>query len=313
MNIQEKENLYLLAKTKYYEGDPLLSDFEFDILEDELRMENSQVIKIVGSQDLKDIKFNHASPMLSLNKIQVQRNEEISIATNKFLGWQTTNSLNPLVNYQMEASPKFDGSSCNLIYEDGNLTLSLTRGDGTKGQNIIEKMKLIVPNTINTKDKIEIRGEVVIPVSIFEEKYAKIYKNPRNFVAGILGRDIVDPSIVSDFHFISFETRIHTTGDYQHHPQTLQFLIDNGFRISPKIIMFDNFEYAYNEILSYRTNGSPYQLDGMVIKFPESLRNEIGETDYAPKWAVAIKFPPTVSRSVGPVLPIPNLLLVLSQ
>jgi DNA ligase (NAD+) len=313
MNIQEKENLYLLAKTKYYEGDPLLSDFEFDILEDELRMENSQVIKIVGSQDLKDIKFNHASPMLSLNKIQVQRNEEISIATNKFLGWQTTNSLNPLVNYQMEASPKFDGSSCNLIYEDGNLTLSLTRGDGTKGQNIIEKMKLIVPNTINTKDKIEIRGEVVIPVSIFEEKYAKIYKNPRNFVAGILGRDIVDPSIVSDFHFISFETRIHTNGDYQHHPQTLQFLIDNGFRISPKIIMFDNFEYAYNEILSYRTNGSPYQLDGMVIKFPESLRNEIGETDYAPKWAVAIKFPPTVSRSVGPVLPIPNLLLVLSQ
>ena len=292
MNIQEKENLYLLAKTKYYEGEPILSDFEFDNLEDELKVENSQVIKIVGSQDLKDIKFNHASPMLSLNKIQVQRNEPISIANTKYRTWLTANQSNTTL--AMEATPKFDGSSCNLIYENGKLTLALTRGDGAKGQNIIEKIKLIVPNTISSKDKIEIRGEVVIPVTTFDTKYSAIYKNPRNFVAGILGRDIVDTSIISDFHFIAFECRIHTN-IAQHHPNTLQFLIDNQFRTTPKMIMFDKFEYAYNEILNYRTNGSPYQLDGMVIKFPENLRNAIGETDYAPKWAVAIKFPPKES------------------
>jgi NAD-dependent DNA ligase len=119
MNIQEKENLYLLAKTKYYEGEPILSDFEFDNLEDELKMENSQVIKIVGSQDLKDIKFNHVSPMLSLNKIQVQRNESIDIANTKYRTWLTANQNN--TSLQMEATPKFDGSSCNLIYENGKL------------------------------------------------------------------------------------------------------------------------------------------------------------------------------------------------
>jgi DNA ligase (NAD+) len=294
MSILEKENLYLLAKTKYYEGEPILSDFEFDLLEEELKSANSQVIKIVGSQDLKDIKFNHASPMLSLNKIQVQRNESITIASNKFIGWQTSNSPNAFQTYQMEATPKFDGSSCNLIYENGKLTLALTRGDGSKGQNIIEKMKLIVPNTINLKDKIEIRGEVVIPVSTFESKYSELYKNPRNFVAGILGRDIVDNQIVSDFHFIAFECRIHN-GNHYHHPHTLQYLIENEFRTSPKTILFDSFENAYNEMLDYRINHSPYQLDGMVIKFPESNRNEIGETEFAPKWAIAIKFPPKES------------------
>jgi DNA ligase (NAD+) len=295
MSIQEQENLYLIAKTKYYEGEPILSDFEFDLLEEELKAQNSQVIKIVGSQELKDIKFNHASPMLSLNKIQVQRNEAISIPSNKFLGWQTSNSPNAFQKYTFEATPKFDGSSCNLIYENGKLTLALTRGDGTKGQNIIEKMKLIVPQTISIQDKVEIRGEVVIPVSTFESKYSEIYKNPRNFVAGILGRDIVDNQIVSDFHFISFECRIHEDGEHKHHSKTFEFLNQNGFRTTPKMVMFDNFEYAYTEILNYRTNGSPYQLDGMVIKFPEANRNEIGETEFAPKWAVAIKFPPKES------------------
>jgi DNA ligase (NAD+) len=208
MNIREKENLYILAKTKYYEGEPILSDFEFDNLEDELKLENSQVIKIVGSQDLKDIKFNHVSPMLSLNKIQVQRNEAISIPSNKFLGWQTSNSPNAFQKYTFEATPKFDGSSCNLIYENGKLTLALTRGDGSKGQNIIEKMKLIVPETINILDKVEIRGEVVIPITTFDSKYSNIYKNPRNFVAGILGRDEISESIVKDFHFESLYEKV---------------------------------------------------------------------------------------------------------
>lgn len=297
MSIQEKENLYLLAKTKYYEGESILSDFEFDLLEEELKSVNSQVLKIVGSQDLKDIKFNHASPMLSLNKIQVQRNESIDIASNKFITWQTANSPNAFQKYALEATPKFDGSSCNLIYEKGQLTLALTRGDGTKGQNIIEKMKLIVPQNLNIQDKIEIRGEVVIPVSTFESKYAKTYKNPRNFVAGILGRDIVDNQIVSDFHFIAFECRIHNDNEHYHHPHTLQFLKENEFRTTPYSYLFESheFENAYKSVLHFREHKSPYQLDGMVIKFDENLRNQIGETDFAPKWAVAIKFPPKES------------------
>jgi DNA ligase (NAD+) len=290
MNLQEKENLYLLAKQKYYEGDSILSDFEFDLLEDELKSANSQVTRIVGSQNLKDAKFNHASPMLSLNKIQVLRGQPLPI--DQFTNW--FQSVNKTVKPKLEATPKFDGSSCNLIYNEGKLQWALTRGDKAKGQNIIEKMKLIVPETINIKGKVEIRGEVVIPVSTFDTKYSHIYKNPRNFVAGILGRDDIDSSIVSDFHFVSFEVRIHNNEDYYHHPHSQEFLKENGFVTSPYTYLFESheFENTYRSLLHFREHTSPYQLDGFVIKFDESLRNQIGETEYSPKWAIAIKFPP---------------------
>ena len=295
MTIQEKENLYLLAKQSYYEGRTIMSDLEFDTLEDELKSIGSQVTKIVGSQNLKDAKFNHASPMLSLNKIQVQHSKPLPI--DSFTNWFTSNCPKGLSNPQLEATPKFDGSSCNLIYEDGKLKWALTRGDKEKGQNILDKMKLIVPNTINIKDKVEIRGEVVIPVSIFDSKYANIYKNPRNFVAGILGRDDISESIIKDFHFVSFEARIHTASDYYHHPHTFTFLRENSFILSPQHFIFKPEEFAstYEKMQTFRESTSPYQLDGFVIKFDEQLRNQIGETDYSPKWAVAIKFPPKES------------------
>ena len=111
MNLHEKENLYLLAKQKYYEGDSILSDFEFDSLEEELKSANSQVTRIVGSQNLKDAKFNHASPMLSLNKIQVLRGQSLPI--DQFINW--FQSVNQFKKPILEATPKFDGSSCNLI------------------------------------------------------------------------------------------------------------------------------------------------------------------------------------------------------
>jgi DNA ligase (NAD+) len=291
MDIKALENQYLLAKQKYYEGNPIMSDYEFDLLEENLKSANSQVINIVGSQSLKDAKFHHLSPMLSLNKIQVHHN--IPFPTNKFNSWYLQYKISDI---PLEASPKFDGSSCNLIYENGKLEWALTRGDKEKGQNILDKMKLIVPNTINIKDKVEIRGEVVIPVKKFEEKYASIYKNPRNFVAGILGRDEIDSEIIKDFHFVSFEARIHTEKDFYHHSHTATFLKENEFIISPKVAIFDyiDFQKVYTEFANYRKT-APYQLDGMVIKFNEYERNRIGETAHHPHWAIAIKFPPMES------------------
>jgi DNA ligase (NAD+) len=291
MDIKASENQYLLAKQKYYEGNPIMSDYEFDLLEENLKDLNSQVINIVGSQSLKDAKFHHLSPMLSLSKIQVHHN--IPFPTSKFNSWYLGSKIS---NTPLEATPKFDGSSCNLIYENGTLEWALTRGDKEKGQNILDKMKLIVPTTINIQDKVEIRGEVVIPIEVFEKKYSAIYKNPRNFVAGILGRDEIDSDIISDFHFVSFESRIHTDSEFYHHPHSFQFLKENGFKVSPKVEIFNyvDFQSIYTVFANYRKI-APYQLDGIVIKFQESERNEIGETSHHPNWAMAIKFPPMES------------------
>jgi DNA ligase (NAD+) len=288
MNIKDLENQYLLAKQRYYEGQPILSDYEFDLLEEKLKSFNSQVTKIVGSANLKDAKFNHVSPMLSLNKIQVHHNVEFP--TNQFLSWYNTFKIQ---ESELEATPKFDGSSCNLIYENGKLQWALTRGDKERGQNISEKMKFIVPETINILDKVEIRGEVVIPSDLFNQKYGNIYKNPRNFVAGILGRDENDEETMKDFHFVSFECRIHTSSGHYHHPHTFQFLKENNFITAPIVHKFKakDFKSAYDIFSDFRKK-SLYQLDGIVIKFDESERNQIGETEHHPKWAIAIKFPP---------------------
>lgn len=289
MNLKDLENQYLLAKQKYYEGNPTMSDYEFDLLEENLNSLNSQVTKIVGSQSLKDAKFHHLSPMLSLNKIQVHHKDPFPY--DKFLLWyESANS-----NTELEATPKFDGSSCNLIYNNGNLEWALTRGDKERGQNILDKMKLIVPNQISLKGKIEIRGEVVISIKTFEEKYSKDYKNPRNFVSGILGRDDVSQSIIKDFHFVAFEIRSHESKT-EFVKDTHKILKNEGFITAPLISIFNHkdFQKIYNEFANYRKS-SPYQLDGIVIKFPTEERNKIGETSHHPKWAIAIKFPPLES------------------
>jgi DNA ligase (NAD+) len=291
MNIKTLENNYLLAKQRYYEGNPLMSDYEFDLLEEQLKSANSHVVNIVGSQNLKDAKFHHASPMLSLTKIQVHHNIDFPITD--FLHWFNTNAKDKKV--KLEGTPKFDGSSCNLIYENGKLEWALTRGDKEKGQNIIDKMKLIVPSKISTNEKTEIRGEVVIPFDVFERKYSKDYKNPRNFVAGILGRDEINEEIIKDFQFVSFEARNHTS-TMVHIESSNQFLKDNGFITPPIVELFDakDFQSIYNKFYEFRKT-SPYPLDGIVIKFPESIRTSIGETTHHPKWAIAIKFPPLES------------------
>ena len=287
--VKQLENQYLEAKRLYYEGNPIMNDWDFDQLEEKLKELGSDVIHIVGTQHEKEIK--HLSPMLSLQKIQVLDTEKLPIE--KFNSWISSCKHNSI----LEATPKFDGSSCNLIYIDGNLNTALTRGNGKTGTDITEKMKLIIPNKINIQGIVEIRGEVIIKTNLFNEKYSKDYKNPRNFVAGILGRDETSTDIIKDFDFIAFEYRVHNTTlyqDYTHGDKPIKTLSSNGFIIPEfyQVFTADQFSELFFKMLQFRKN-SIYGLDGYVIKYPNEFRNQIGETDHHPKWATAIKFPPT--------------------
>ena len=290
----ELENLYLEAKRKYYEGNPIMSDSKFDELEEKLRKMNSKVIEIVGSEELeKDTK--HLSAMLSLQKIQVNDLSDKTIPVNKFKTWikKTEERFNDLI-----AEPKFDGSSCNLIYDNGKLISAATRGNGLEGTNITDKISLIVPKEIQTDypGLIEIRGEVIIKTKTFEEKYSKIYKNPRNFVAGILGRDDIS-NCIQDFEFIAFEHKFHYDDMMEFGTNSFEFLQNLGFTIPSFYVKFNyhEFEKTFDSFLDFRINKSEYGLDGFVIKYPSDLRKSIGETGHHPKWAMAIKFPPMES------------------
>ena len=283
--MQNNEQLYVRAKEAYYAGEPIMSDSDFDLLEAELKELGSDVIHIIGSGSAG--KISHPSPMLSLGKISVYDNDNLPLED--FKKWFDTCKSSET----FEFTTKLDGNAVNLIYKNGKLQHAITRGEGHRGYDIVDKLKHIVPHTIDEKGIVEIRGEVVIKVSTFNEKYSE-FKNPRNFVAGILNRDETNLDIVKDLDFGSFEARIHDEDGFSFPEDTHIFLASNGFNYPETRILSNvgEFKSLYDHFLNFRENLAAHQLDGIVIKAKESSREEIGYTDHHPKWAIAIKFPP---------------------
>jgi DNA ligase (NAD+) len=273
------EQHYMAAKEAYYNGNPLLSDDEFDRLEADLLSLGSDVPYIVGSDDRK-AKYSHPSPMLSLAKYQAT--SAGLPPTESAISWMKKFGVT-----SFEVTPKYDGNAANVIYSDGKLFQALTRGNGTKGRDILDKIKHNLPPTIGFSGTVEIRGEVVVKIPTFYAKYAA-YKNPRNYVAGVLNRDENPTEVIADLDFIPLEVRHHTDNETHYIMPTVP-----GFKHKAHIFYCgpESFEFAYSSMVEYRKT-SEYQLDGFVIKAPESVRPQWGENSHDPNWAIAIKFPP---------------------
>ena len=294
MKLTEKEQLYLKAKERYYEGDPIMEDWEFDELEAELKEDGSAAIEMVGFKT-KGTKVQHPHRMKSLDKIQFQHDY---IPYEEFLKWaQKAKEETPVY----EAGPKFDGNAVNLIYgEDSKLQKAVTRGDGTEGQDVTDKLRHIVPNQLPIiKGKsFEIRGEVVIPKEVFNTKYkdgqhdGRTYANARNFVAGKLNKDQLDLKVVKDLKFMAFDI-LDADGNWDE--QASNLLPAAGFERFPVLHMTDpsreNFLEVYEYFKHYREEVSPYLLDGIVFKMGEESRIPSMEKDHHPLWALAVKFP----------------------
>jgi DNA ligase (NAD+) len=275
------EQLYFQAKESYYSGEPVLTDDEFDRLEQNLISLGSDAPYIVGADDRK-AKYSHPSPMLSLSKFQAAING--TPPTEQAVEW-----MKKFGSTSFEITPKYDGNAANAIYIDGKLTQVLSRGNGTKGRDITDKVRHNLPETVDFQGILEVRGEIVIQVSTFNEKYAQ-FKNPRNYVAGVLNRDENPASVIADLDFIPLEIRQHINEETYYIEPRL-----NGFKHKPRIFYCspesETFIAAYTDMVDYRKI-CQYQLDGFVIKAHEGLRSSWGENGHHPNWAVAIKFPP---------------------
>ena len=277
------EAQYLRAKIEYYEGTPIMEDHEFDALEEMLKKAGSKVHEQVGSKR-KDFDFPHPTPMLSLSKIQIEKGNYMY---DEFYTWFSKRASVVGKMGVLQASPKFDGSAINIIYRDGTLENILTRGDGQSGKNITKRLKRHIPEKIDLKGVIEIRCEVVININIFKLKYANEFANARNFVAGILGKDDIDDKKLDDLTLIPLHYLIN--GEHVH-PLV--------FEKYPQLISAWNqpFIYeAYEDIIKEMEQMRKtlhFQLDGVVISFPETVRKDLGENEHDPEWAVAIKFVP---------------------
>jgi len=296
-NTQRLENQYLKAKISYYEGDPIMSDSEFDSLEQILKNNGSKVIEQVGSKR-KDFDFAHPTKMLSLGKIQTEKNgDKTNYVENLFQKWIDKCTKVVGDGTHLYASPKFDGSAINIIYQGTSLSTILTRGDGFTGKDVTKRLRSKVSDELivqevkfTNEDSIEIRCEAVIDINVFNEKYFGTreegkYTNARNFVAGVLGKDDYSQEKIDDITLIPIAFLVNGKHIHRSHFNKNEFCSTNHdikFNIEDYVDIIKKFEElrkTYN-----------YLLDGVVISFPVTYRETLGENDHEPLWSIAIKF-----------------------
>ena len=300
INAVEKLNLY--SYHYYVLDDPLTTDEVYDKLYHEVveyeEKNPDKILKNSPSQRVGDIisegftKENHLSRMWSLEDIFDSEGLE---------KWLTkTYKLDKNISFYCE--PKFDGASLNLIYEDGILVKGITRGDGTTGELITQNVKTIksIPLTIEHKERIEIRGEVVIFKDEFEkinaarlENNEAVFANPRNAAAGSLRQ--LDSSVTASRNLVFLPYGVGENKlEHKLLHQKMDYIYSLGFRKPPKRAVCKNMqeiESIYKQMLHDR-DSYPMMLDGMVIKVDEiASQIDMGHTVKVPRFAVAYKFP----------------------
>ncbi|ATH09430.1 hypothetical protein BIY24_16220 [Halobacteriovorax marinus] len=281
--IQELEKEIEHHKVLYYKGQTEIPDHEYDKLEDELRELNpdSPILKMVGSVVSAEDKVKHDEKMLSLAKTY----KEDELAT-----WMDGREAISMY--------KIDGMSCSLIYENGNLVLAKTRGDGTFGENITSKALWIdtIPNTIKEEKRIEVRGEIYCDeehfFSLSDDMVALGLEKPtsqRNIVAGIISRkDHLQLS--KKLTFKAFEL----LGDIsvQTEVEKVKYLEAQGFETLEYTLHKDakSLSKTIDEAKDFMAEGD-YLIDGIVFSFnDQKWHRELGETAHHPRYKMAFKF-----------------------
>lgn len=283
----------------YRDGDPEISDFEYDLLVSELRdlysgnIPNDSILnKIIPSTPVdKFEKTEHLTPMLSLSN---------TYNIDELKDWldKTTESINDN-NELYCVQEKIDGCSLSCTYENGKLKQIVTRGDGIIGEDIICNKFIIdgIPDILTNNKTIDIRGEVYMEYNEFKRINDELiknsdepYANPRNLTAGTI--KLLDRNVIKTrkLKFI-----VHTFGSSNIKYQSLKEFYKDcekwGFSVVKTVYCSKlNVESAINDIDNTRKLLS-YPIDGAVIKLNNiEEQNKLGNTSKSPRWGIAYKY-----------------------
>ena len=328
----EIESLKSLIKkyneSYYLKNQSEISDAQFDLLNSRLSWilkEYPQLSEKINESELlgaksdfpESKKKSHIKPMFSLqNAFNFEDLIEFDKRIHRFLNVAMQNSNKSknlyISNFEYCAEQKYDGLSFSALYIDGVYKLGLTRGDGVIGEDITENLRGIEnwPEKLNIScnekapSKIEIRGEVFMPIakfhelnSILEQNGEKKFVNPRNAASGSLR--ILDSKDAQARGLEYFAYNIgYISNEFEHTPkkqsEILLFLKNLGFEISENFFVSNNLDEIhkfYNDELLKR-DALCYEIDGLVIKTNDlNLQEKLGETGKYPRWAIAFKFP----------------------
>jgi DNA ligase (NAD+) len=290
----------------YYVLDqPLISDYEFDVLLKQLQElelqypqyndENSPTQRVGGAVTKNFKTLAHEQRMYSLDN---------SYSKDDLLDWENRLQKivgNAAVNYTCEL--KYDGASISITYENGKLTQALTRGDGFQGDEVTQNIKTIksIPLQLkgNFPSKFDIRGEIILPFDGFEKMNQDLieigetpYSNPRNTASGSL--KLQDSAEVAKR---PLECLLYTIVG-KNLPFTTQFEAlatarEWGFKVPKTAALAATMQevFAFIDYWDTHRHELPYETDGVVIKVNQiQYQEELGYTAKAPRWAIAYKF-----------------------
>jgi DNA ligase (NAD+) len=290
---------------------PEISDAEFDRLWDELKQldpHHPQLSRVGADIAPGSVKVDHLFPMRSLDKATTA--EEL----NHFVNITTSGATRFL------SQPKLDGSALSLEYRMGRLVRAATRGSGERGEDVTRNARKIanVPTLLPVAVDVHVRGEVVMPLAVFEAKYKDISPNPRNLAAGALRQKHADGKAdASDLVFQAYDAKLplgeNRHPDSEHAPlmevdTDLLAWMEDVLGIVPapwevhegeSPAETATFMDKSTQVWADKRSDYPYEIDGVVFKLDNlEQRERLGMTAHHPRWALAWKFPPEEAFSV---------------
>lgn len=300
---------------KYYDDDePEISDFEYDMLSNELKNIEKQYPELitkdsntqkVGGHVKKGFKeVEHEVPLQSLQDIFDF--DELIEFDNRIK--KQSEELNKPTKYVVET--KIDGLSAALKYENGILVQGATRGNGLIGEDVTENIKTIktIPHKLKEPINITVRGEVFISKKDFEEMNEKraldeqpLFANARNAAAGSLRQLDSNVTASRPLDIYIFNVQKIEGKEFNSHYEELLFLEELGFNVNPVKIPCNTVEEAINAInkIGEDREDLTFGIDGAVVKVDNlSLREDLGNTAKTPRWAIAYKYPPERKETV---------------
>lgn len=293
----------------YIEQSPTISDAQYDRIFQELKQLEQQYpdsvtpespTQRVGATPLGRFEqVKHLIPMLSLDNAFTD--EEVHQFERRIR--QRLADSNEI---EIVCEPKLDGTALSLLYEHGKLVRGATRGDGYTGEDVTQNVRTIktIPLQLHGSDfpeRVELRGEVVMPVAGFNEfnkkaeiKGEKTFVNPRNAAAGSLR--LLDSKITAErpleFYCYALGECVPAMAAKTHY-ETLMQLKRWGFRVNPEIRVVNSVEQAlrFYQNLGNKREHLAYEIDGVVYKVNRlDFQEQLGFVSRAPRWAIAHKF-----------------------
>jgi DNA ligase (NAD+) len=301
--IRRHEDLY------YLHENPEISDREYDELIEtlrELEAEHPQLVtpdsptQRVGGRPAEGFpEFVHRRPMLSLdNSYSIEELRAFDERCRKL-----ADGAMPVYVAEL----KIDGLSLSIHYEDGLFVSGVTRGDGSRGEDVTANVRTIrsVPlklrsNTGKVAREIEVRGEAYLSRKVFErinaereEEGEARFANPRNAASGAIRQ--LDPAMVAKrrLEMFAYDMLAGERKPFATHWEALDWMESAGFRVNPNRKLCQSIDEVieFCQSMESRRDDLGYEIDGLVVKVNSTLlQEEFGATGKAPRWAIAYKY-----------------------